>query len=186
MHREYIAAGADIIETNTFSASRVRLEQIGLGEQTVTINRRAAQLAREAREVSGREVLVAGSIGPVSSPLHGPGTSDREDAAAAVSEQLEGLLEGGIDLVLIETSSDLAHLLAAVAAARELSDLPIVASLTFGEDLSVADGTDPADAAAALCEAGRRRARRQLRIRPHRRHRRARADGRGMRATRRC
>jgi homocysteine S-methyltransferase len=154
VHREYIAAGADIIETNSFSASRVRLEQVGLADQTQTINRRAAQLAREAREVSGKDVLVAGSLGPLSSPLHGPAHLDADEAAAAVSEQLESLLEGGIDLVQIETSSDLAHLLAAVAAARRLSDLPIVASLTFGEDLSVADGTDAAVAAAALREAG--------------------------------
>jgi methionine synthase I (cobalamin-dependent)/5,10-methylenetetrahydrofolate reductase len=154
VHREYIAAGADIIETNTFSASRVRLEHVGLAEQTVQINRRAAQLAREAREVSGVDVLVAGSIGPISSPLHGPAHVSPEAAAVAVAEQLEGLLEGGIDLVQLETSSDLAHLLAAVHAARQASDLPIVASLTFGEDLSVADGSDPAEAAQALREAG--------------------------------
>jgi methionine synthase I (cobalamin-dependent)/5,10-methylenetetrahydrofolate reductase len=154
VHREYIAAGADIIETNSFSASRVRLEQVGLADQTPTINRRAAQLAREAREVSGKDVLVAGSIGPVSSPLHGPAHVSAEVAAAAISEQLESLLEGGIDLVQIETSSDLSHLLAAVVAARRLSDLPIVASLTFGEDLDVADGTNAAEAAAALRAAG--------------------------------
>ena len=154
VHREYIAAGADIIETNTFSASRVRLEQVGLADQTVHINRRAAQLAREAREVSGVDVLVAGSVGPISSPLHGPAHVSPAVAAAAVAEQLEGLLEGGIDLVQLETSSDLAHLLAAVKAARQSSDLPIVASLTFGEDLNVADGSDPAEAATALREAG--------------------------------
>jgi homocysteine S-methyltransferase len=154
VHREYIAAGADIIETNTFSASRVRLGHLGLADRTGHINRRAAQLAREARDVSGVDVLVAGSIGPISSPLHGPGHVSAEAAAAAVSEQLEGLLEGGIDVVQIETSSDLGHLLAAIEAARRLSDLPILASLTFGEDLSVADGTDPAAAAAALHAAG--------------------------------
>jgi homocysteine S-methyltransferase len=154
VHREYIAAGADIIETNTFGANRVRLEHVGLADRTAQINRRAAQLAREARETSGVDVLVAGSIGPISSPLHGPGHVSGDEAAAAVSEQLESLLEGGIDLVQIETSSDLGHLLAAIEAARRLSDLPIVASLTFGEDLSVADGTEPAAAAAALRDAG--------------------------------
>ena len=78
VHREYIAAGAEIIETDTFGANRVRLGPLGLAERTAAINRRAAQLAREAREVSGRDVLVAGSIGPVSSPLHGPShLSDR-------------------------------------------------------------------------------------------------------------
>ncbi len=154
VHREYIAAGADIIETNSFSASRVHLGQLGLGDRTAQINRRAAQLAREAREVSGKDVLVAGSIGPISSPLHGPGHLSPQTAAEAVTEQLESLLEGGIDLVQLETSSDLAHLLAAVEAARRLSDLPIVASMTFGEDLKVADGTDAVAATQALHAAG--------------------------------
>jgi homocysteine S-methyltransferase len=150
VHREYIAAGADIIETDTFTAGRRHLAQLGLADRTAQINRRAAQLAREAREVSGKDVLVAGSIGPVSSPLHGPAHATPEEAAASVTEQLESLLEGGIDLVQLETASDLEHLLASVEAARRLSDLPLVASMTFGEDLSVADGTDPATAAAAL------------------------------------
>ncbi len=154
VHREYIAAGADIIETDSFSASRIRLEDYGLADQAATINRRAAQLAREAREVSGKDVLVAGSVGPVSSPLHGPGHVSAEIAAAAAAEQIEGLLEGGVDLIQIETSSDLEHLLAMVEAARALSDLPVVASMTFGDDLSVADGTDPAAAATALRLAG--------------------------------
>ena len=154
VHREYIAAGADIIETDSFTANRHHLQPLGLADRTAQINRRAAQLAREAREVAGVEVLVAGSIGPVSSPLHGPGHVSAEAAAASVTEQLESLLEGGIDIVQLETSSDLEHLLASVEAARRLSDLPVVASLTFGEDLSVADGTDPASAARALREAG--------------------------------
>jgi homocysteine S-methyltransferase len=154
VHREYIAAGADIIETNSFSANRVRLGQLGLADRTTLINRRAAQLAREAREVSGREVLVAGSIGPVSSPLHGPSHRPASEAASAAEEQLEGLLEGGIDLVMIETASDVGHLLAAAEAARRSGDLPIIASLSFGEDLRVADGTTAADAAAALHAAG--------------------------------
>jgi homocysteine S-methyltransferase len=154
VHREYIAAGADIIETNTFSANRVRLGQLGLADRTAYLNRRAAQLAREAREVAGREVLVAGSIGPVSSPLHGPGHVSAVEAGAAAEEQLEGLLEGGIDLIMIETASDLRHVLAAAEAARRSSDLPIVASLSFGEDLRVADGTTAQSAAATLAAAG--------------------------------
>jgi homocysteine S-methyltransferase len=154
VHREYIAAGAEIIETDTFSANRVRLAPLGLAERTALLNRRAAQLAREAREVSGRDVLVAGSIGPISSPLHGPSHLPDVEAGRAASEQLEGLLEGGIDLVMIETANDVGHLLAAVEAARRACDLPIVASLSFGEDLLVADGTTAADAATALRQAG--------------------------------
>ncbi len=154
VHREYIAAGAEVIETDTFSANRVRLAQFGLAERTALLNRRAAQLAREAREVSGRDVLVAGSIGPVSSPLHGPSRLPDIEAGRAASEQLEGLLEGGIDLVMVETANDVGHLLAAVEAARRACDLPIVASLSFGEDLLVADGTTAAEAATALHQAG--------------------------------
>ena len=154
VHREYIAAGADIIETNSFTAGRHHLAPLGLADRTGHINRRAAQLAREAREVAGVDVLVAGSMGPVSSPLHGPAHVSPEVAAASVTEQLESLLEGGIDLVQLETASDLAHLLASVEAVRTLCDLPLVASLTFGEDLTVADGTDPATAVAALRRAG--------------------------------
>ena len=153
VHREYIAAGAEIIETDSFTASRRHLGPLGLADRTGQINRRAAQLAREAREVSGVDVLVAGSIGPVSSPLHGPGHVSPDVAAESVTEQLESLLEGGIDIVQLETASDLEHLLASVEAARRLSDLPVVASLTFGEDLSMADGTEAAVAAAALREA---------------------------------
>ena len=153
-HREYIAAGADIIETDSFSANPVRLAQLGLADRTAQINRRAAQLAREARDVAGVDVLVAGSIGPISSPLHGPGHVSAQVAAEAVRQQLEGLLEGGIDLVQLETWSDLTHLLAAIEAARRLSDLPVVASVTVGEDLRMADGTEPAAAARALQQAG--------------------------------
>jgi homocysteine S-methyltransferase len=154
IHREYIAAGADIIETDTFSADAMHLAAHGLAERTAVINRRAAQLAREAREVSGRDVLVAGSIGPVSSPLHGPGHVSSAEAAAAARGRLDGLLEGGIDLVMVETASDLQHLLAVVEEARRSSDLPILASVTFGEDLRIADGSSAAEAAAALRNAG--------------------------------
>ena len=154
VHREYIAAGADIIETDSFTANRHHLQPLGLGDRTGHINRRAAQLAREAREVAGVDVLVAGSMGPVSSPLHGPGHVSAAAAAASVTEQLESLLEGGIDIVQLETSGDIEHLLASVEAARRLSDLPLVASFTVGEDLSLADGTDPATAARALHQAG--------------------------------
>ncbi len=154
IHREAIAAGAEAIETDTFGANRVRLAPLGLADRTSILNRRAAQLAREAREVSGRDVLVAGSIGPVSSPLHGPSHLSERVAGASAVEQLDGLLEGGIDLVVIETGSDLGHVLAAVEAARRACDLPVLASLTFGEDLLVADGSSAADAAAALHAAG--------------------------------
>jgi methionine synthase / methylenetetrahydrofolate reductase(NADPH) len=154
IHREYIEAGVDIIETDTFGANRIRLAPAGLADRTLLLNRRAAQLARDAREVSARDVLVAGSIGPVGSPLRGPGRVSDDEAEAAVAEQVEGLLEGGIDLLMLETAGDLGHLLAGVRAARRLADLPVVACLTFDEDLIAADGTTPEEAAEALRLAG--------------------------------
>ena len=118
-------------------------------------NRRAAQIAREARDVAGkRDVLVAGSIGPLESPLHGPDAPHEDDIRAAFREQIEGLLEGGVDFLLFETFSDLSELLMGISEAKSLSDLPIVAQMTFGEDLIAVDGTSPQTAATALAQAG--------------------------------
>ncbi len=154
IHREYIAAGADAIETNTFGANRLRLAPFGLAARAGALNRRAAQLAREARDVAGRgDVLVAGSIGPLESPVRGPDRLSDVDIRAAFREQIEGLLEGGTDVLLFETFSDLAELLLGVAEARSLSDLPIIAQLTFGEELTAIDGTSPQAAATALAGA---------------------------------
>jgi homocysteine S-methyltransferase len=154
IHREYLDAGAELIETATFGANRVRLAAYGMSDRAAALNRRAAQLAREARDVSGREAWVAGSIGPLGAPtrdlLHLP---DRE-VQAAVREQLDGLLEGGVDLFVFETFSLLDHLLLAIDEARRAADLPVVAQLTYGEELQLPDGTVPAVAAAALTAAG--------------------------------
>jgi methionine synthase I (cobalamin-dependent)/5,10-methylenetetrahydrofolate reductase len=154
IHREYIAAGADAIETNTFGANRVRLAPFGLAERALALNRRATQLAREARDVAGRrDVLVCGSIGPLESPVHGPDRLSDARIRAAFREQLEGLLDGGVDVLLFETFSDMAELLLGIAEARSLSDLPIIAQLTFGEELTAIDGTSPQMAATALAAA---------------------------------
>ena len=153
IHREYLEAGADAIETNTFGANRFRLAEFGLAKMAGPLNRRAAQLAREARDVAGRDALVAGSIGPLGPPR----IEDRPHpglARAAFREQIEGLLEGGVDLLVCETFGDLTTLLAAIEEARRATDLPLIAQLTFGEDLLLADGTTPAASAAALTEAG--------------------------------
>jgi methionine synthase / methylenetetrahydrofolate reductase(NADPH) len=154
IHREYIAAGADVIETNSFGANRFRLRPFGLADRAAALNRRAAQLAREARDVAGREVLVAGSIGPLGTAVRGPeGPADAE-ARATFREQVEGLLEGGADVLLFETFSHLEELLAGVEEARAICDLPIVAQMTFGEELLAIDGTNPQTAATALAAAG--------------------------------
>ncbi|MEO6349183.1 MAG: bifunctional homocysteine S-methyltransferase/methylenetetrahydrofolate reductase [Candidatus Limnocylindrales bacterium] len=155
IHREYIDAGADVIETNSFGANRFRLVPYGLSDRATRINRKAAQIAREARDVAGRrDVLVAGSIGPLETPLHGPDGPNDDAVRAAFREQIEGLLEGGVDLLLFETFSELDELLLGISEAQSLSDLPIVAQMTFGEDLIAVDGTSPQTAATALAQAG--------------------------------
>jgi len=153
IHREYLTAGADIIETATFGANRVRLAPHGLADRAGRLARRGAQLAREARDVAGRDVLVAGSIGPL-----GPPTRDLHLDEAAIRstyrESIDGLLEGGVDLFWFETFSLIDHLLIAIDEARlAAADLPIVALLTFGEDVALADGTSPGAAASALASA---------------------------------
>ena len=151
IHRAYLAAGAEIIETATFSANRVRLAAFGLADEAVRLNRRAAQVAREARDVVGREALVGGSIGPLGAPTRELLHLDDNAIRAAFREQIDGLLEGGVDLFMIETFVDLRHLLLAIDEARNASeDHPIVAQMTFGEELELADGSSPADAARIL------------------------------------
>jgi methionine synthase I (cobalamin-dependent)/5,10-methylenetetrahydrofolate reductase len=154
IHREYLEAGADIIETATFGANRIRLAGFGAADRAARLNRRAAQVAREARDVAGREALVGGSIGPLGVPSRELLHLDERAIRAAYREQLDGLLEGGVDLFVIETHVDLGHLLLAIDEARRAADLPILAELTFGEELALPDGTTPQTAAAALLGAG--------------------------------
>ncbi len=153
IHREYLDAGAELIETLTFGANRLRLDTYGLAREAGRFNRRAAQVAREARDVSGREALVGGSIGPLGAPTRELRHPDEAVIRAAFREQIEGLLEGGVDVFMIETFFDLSHLLLAVDEARRASDLPVIASMTFGEDLVLADGTTPDVARRALTAA---------------------------------
>ena len=154
IHRAYLEAGADLVETATFGANRVRLAAFGLAGEVNRFNRAAARVAREARDVAGRDVLVAGSIGPLGAPTRDLLHLDEARIREAFREQVDGLLEGGVDLLVLETFVDLRHLLiAADEARRATADLPIVAQLTFGEELELADGSSPATAAAALAEA---------------------------------
>ena len=154
IHREYIEAGADVIETNTFGANRFRLAQFGLEKLAARLSRRGAQLAREARETSGRDVLVAAAIGPLGPSGRMPGRPHPGIARAAFREQIEGLLEGGADILMFETFDRLETLLLAIEEARRACDLPVLAHMTFGEDMGGNDGTTPEAAAAALTEAG--------------------------------
>jgi methionine synthase / methylenetetrahydrofolate reductase (NADH) len=158
IHREYIEAGAQIIETNTFGANRFKLEPYGLDDRVVEINRRAAQLAREAREVAGESVFVAGAVGP-SGQLQAPVVGARDgarldDLRAAFREQIGALIEGGADVLMLETFSNVIELEQAVLAAREVGDLPIVAQVTFTEDGQTLAGQSPSRVARTLVEAG--------------------------------
>jgi homocysteine S-methyltransferase len=151
VHRAYLEAGADLVETATFGANRVRLAGFGLASETHRFNRAAARVAREARDVMGRDALVAGSVGPLGAPTRDLLHLDEARIREAFREQIDGLLEGGVDLLILETFVDLRHLLVAIDEARRATaDLPIVAQLTFGEDLELADGASPAAAAAEL------------------------------------
>ena len=154
IHREYLEAGAEVIETATFGANRIRLAQYGLATSAHAFNRRAAQVAREARDVAGRDALVAGSIGPLGGPTHSPERPDPNAVRAAFREQIDGLLEGGVDVLWMETFSDLETLLIAAEEARRAADVPVVTSLTFGEELALSDGTTPEAAAGILVATG--------------------------------
>jgi homocysteine S-methyltransferase len=151
LHREYLAAGADLIETATFGANRVRLAPHGLADKTARLARRGAQLAREARDVAGRDALVAGSIGPLGAPTREILHLSDGAVRGAFRETIEGLLEGGVDVFWFETFALIDHLSIAIEEARSIAaDLPVVALLTFGEEVVLADGTEPGAAATTL------------------------------------
>src|SRR3989442_13684227 len=117
IHAEYIAAGADCIETNTFGANRFKLAVHGLAGRVREINLGGAKLARGVRESMGRDVLVLGSMGPLGKYLAPLGSIEPDEARAAFRDQAEGLLEGGVDAFVIETFSDLVEMRLAVEAA---------------------------------------------------------------------
>ena len=152
VHREYVRAGADALETNTFGANRLRLTQYGLEAQTREINVRAAGIAREVadREGSGN-VLVAGAVGPLGVRLEPYGPTSTEEARALFREQMEALAEGGVDCFLLETFGDLLEIQQALLAAREAAPaLPVIAQMTVGVDGRTPFGATPEDIATAL------------------------------------
>src|SRR5437868_1081517 len=154
IHREYISAGAQIIETNTFGANRAKLEAYGLEEQVREFNFRAVRLAREAREVSGLPVFVAGAVGPTGRPLQAPDEHRLNELRAIFREQIDALLEGGADVLILETFSSLPELRQAVLAAQEAGGLPIIAQMSFYEDGHTLSGQSAARVAAVLNDLG--------------------------------
>src|SRR5262247_2620319 len=123
VHSEYIAAGADCIQSNTFGANRFKLAVHGLAGSVREINLRGVKLARDTRETMGRDVLVLGSMGPLGKYLAPLGAVEADEARDAFREQAEGLLEGGVDGFVVETFSDLTELRLAVEAIRTVTDL---------------------------------------------------------------
>jgi len=154
IHRAYIDAGAQVIQTNTFGANRYKLAGHGLAAQVAAINRAGVELARRVALASYREVWIAGDIGPLGVRLAPFGRVQPEEARQAFAEQAQALSEAGADLLMLETFSDLNELLEAVAAARSVCDLPLVASMTYTRDDRTLLGDAPPAVARRLAEAG--------------------------------
>jgi len=151
VHREYVKAGAELLETNSFGANEIKLAEYGLDAHVHEINVRAAQIAREA--ANGR-ALVGGAIGPLGIRIEPFGPTSRDEARAVFRRQALGLLEGGADFFILETFSDLDEIRQAILGIREISLLPIVAQMTIQEDGLTAYGTSPETFTARLDEAG--------------------------------
>ncbi|MDH3494773.1 MAG: bifunctional homocysteine S-methyltransferase/methylenetetrahydrofolate reductase [Acidobacteriota bacterium] len=137
VHEEYVAAGADIIETNTFGATRYKLQQHGLVEKLHDINVAAAHLARQA---AGDRVFVAGAIGPLDVRIEPYGPTSLDEAKEMFKEQAAGLLEGGVDLFVLETFADLSEIQQAIKAVKEVCDLAIVAQIQIQTDYKTVFG----------------------------------------------
>jgi methionine synthase / methylenetetrahydrofolate reductase (NADH) len=140
VHEEYVRAGADIVETNTFGANRIKLGSFGLADKLHDINVEGARIARRA---AADRAYVAGAIGPLGIRIEPWGKTGVDEAREYFREQAQALAEGGVDLFILETFRDLNEIGAAIDAIRSVSDLPIVAQMTTEEDGNTLDGTPP-------------------------------------------
>ena len=140
IHQDYVRAGADVLETNTFGANRIKLRSFGLGDKVREINMEGARIARRAAR---DQAYVAGAIGPLGVRIEPWGKMGTDEAEAYFREQAEALAEGGVDLFILETFRDLNEMGAAIAAVRGVSSLPIVAQMTIEDDGNSLDGTPP-------------------------------------------
>ncbi len=153
IHHEYLQAGAEIIETNTFGGNSFRLGRHSLADKVRDVNRAGARLAREAAK--SFDVWVAGSVGPLGTRIEPLGKTSFQEAREAFREQIEVLVEGGVDLLILETFGYLEEIHQAMLAARDVSaTLPIVAQVTIDEDGNCLDGSDPQQFVAKLEEWG--------------------------------
>src|SRR5918997_1400161 len=138
VHEEYVRAGAEVIETNTFGATAHKLQQYGLEGSLRLINIAAARIAREA--ACGR-CYVAGAVGPLGLRIEPYGPTSFDEAKEMFKGQIAALLEGGVDLFVLETFSDISEIRQAIRAVRELCDLPVIAQMTILSDGNTSYGT---------------------------------------------
>jgi 5-methyltetrahydrofolate--homocysteine methyltransferase len=151
LYESYVEAGSDLILTNSFGGSAVRLRREGLAERVAEVNRAAARLAVEA---TGNRALVVGDIGPTGEMMVPLGPLDYEAAVATFAEQAEALVEGGVHAILIETMSDLSEMQAAVEGVSRVTDLPLLATMSFDTKGRTMMGVKPENAAKALQSLG--------------------------------
>jgi homocysteine S-methyltransferase len=155
IHREYIEAGSQVIQTNTFGANRYKLQRHGLEAEVERINTQAVELARRVVWATFKPVLIAGDVGPLGVRLAPFGRVKPEQARAAFTEQIGALAKAGADLLIIETMTDLMEVNEAIQAAREVAkDLPVIASMTFTRDDRTLLGDNPTRVAKYLRDAG--------------------------------
>ena len=151
VHEEYVAAGAELIETNTFGANPVKLSAFGLDARTEEVNAVAAALAREA---AGGRAGVLGAIGPLGVRIEPWGPTSRDEAIALFKRQVAGLLEGGVDGFILETFADVEELRTGYDAVRQLSDLPVIAQMTVSDDRKTPYGATAEHVAVELAAMG--------------------------------
>ena len=150
IHKQYLAAGATIIETNTFGASRLKLDHYGFEDRVAEFNAAAVRIAKAAIAESGKDARVAGSMGPTGRFIEPLGDLDFEEAYDAFREQAAALAGAGADLLIIETCIDIQEMRAALLAAKDATNLPVVCQLSYSEDGRTVTGTDPQSAAVIL------------------------------------
>lgn len=155
LHVDYLTAGSEIITTNSFGANRFKLQGFGLEDEVWSINVWSAKVARNAREIAGQPAFVAGSVGPTGKLMPPIGDTKKEDLFEAFREQMDGLLAGGVDLFTIETMSSIEELIIAVKVARSISDLPVVAQVSFSPEGHTFFGITPQDVETIFEELGK-------------------------------
>src|SRR5437667_306293 len=150
IHLDYIASGAELIETNTFGANRFKLGQHNLAHRMAEISHAGAALAREAAGTANRHVFVVGSMGPIGRPMAPLGAITPEDVRSAYAEQATALVDGGADVLILETFTDLNELLEAVRGVQSVTAVPLIAQMTFTQEGKTMLGHEPREIVRAL------------------------------------